>query len=88
MRRSGRKGAGGRFSGVYLLGTEAKENISDFVLKKETRRAQSRGKKNDLSRFYSRDGRARGVQSTRKLDAGAGKKDKKCGKGERVLRGM
>ena len=80
--------AGDRFSGVYLLGTEAKENVSDFVLKKDARRAQSLGKKNDLSRFYSRDGRARGVQSTRKLDAGAGKKDKKCGKGERVLRGM
>lgn len=59
-----------------------------ILFSRRMRGAQSRGKKNDLSRFYSRDGRARGVQSTRKLNAGAGKKDKKCGKGERVLRGM
>ena len=56
MRRSGCKGADDRFPGVYLLRTEAKENVSDFVLKKDARRAQSRGKKNDLFRLYFRDG--------------------------------
>ena len=56
MRRSGRKGADDRFPGVYLLGKKAKENVSDFVLKKDARRAQSREKKNDLSRLYFRDG--------------------------------
>ena len=45
MRRSGRKGADDRFPGVYLLGKKAKENVSDFVLKKDTRRAQSREKR-------------------------------------------